>query len=102
MLLKAFTTCVPGILDCISFIKELLGVVKNYSTPFTGGASAMELVVSITTFPSKLFLSASSIALILTEPLVASTMMSANFTVSAKVPVNPLSLAAFYFNNSSF
>lgn len=37
ILLKAFTTCVPGILDCISFNNELLGVVKNCSTPFTGG-----------------------------------------------------------------
>jgi len=60
--------------------------VKYLSTPFTGGASAIGLLVSMTVFPSSLPVPTPRSASSTTLPFTASTMISPKDAVSAKVP----------------
>ena len=60
------------------------------NTPFTGGASAIGLVASMTVFPARFDSPAARSASAATVPLTARTTRSANCAASAKPPTRPL------------
>ena len=62
-------------------------VVKNFRTPFSGGASAMGFVASITVLPARSFASHSRTAASAPVPFTASTTSSAQAATSLCVPV---------------
>src|SRR4029450_8694656 len=51
---KAFTKCASGNSRCNRSMSDSSRVVKNFKTPFCGGASAIGLVVSMTGLPARL------------------------------------------------
>ena len=85
--LKAFTSLAAGNSPCRRSISESSSVVKNFSTPFTGGASAIGFVTSMTVLPVTLFAPAARKASAATDPFTARTTTSPNFAVSAKLPM---------------
>src|SRR3954467_13017163 len=85
-LLNAFTRRASGNAACSRSSRDAFGPVKYCSTPSTGGASAIGLVVSITPFPSPLAAPASRNASSAALPLTASTRRSPHAATSANVP----------------
>src|ERR1700691_971878 len=83
--LKALTRCAPGNALCNCSSSDWSRLVKNFNTPFCGGASAIGLVASMTGLPARLIASADFSALAAALPLTASTTTSPNFAASAKL-----------------
>ena len=83
---KAFTNRAPG--ACLSrrSRSDSSSVVKKRNTPFSGGAAAIGLVVSMTVLPSRFSAPQSSSADSAPAPLTANTTRSPNFAASAIVP----------------
>src|SRR5437763_15536809 len=98
---NAFTNLTWGAFFCSRSRSDESSVVKNRSSPFSGGAdSEIGFVVSSTTLPfspSPQSDRASSAA----APLTASTSTSPNCAASANVPVDALAPAPF-FQSASF
>src|SRR5574340_477746 len=88
--LKALTKRTAGNSRCRRSIKDSSRVVKNFSTPLVGGASAIGFVASMTGFPARLAAPAERSASAATVPLTANTISSANFAASTNVPTRPL------------
>ena len=61
--------------------------VKYCKTPFTGGASAIGFVVSMTVLPLRLAMPAAFSAASAAVPLVARTTISPNFAASSNEPI---------------
>src|SRR5215510_8152371 len=72
--------------------------VKNFNTPFTGGASAIGFVASITVFPDRLDSPAARSASAATVPLTARTTSSANSAAWAKPPRRPFGFCVGQFS----
>src|SRR6266487_6413909 len=86
IILKAFTNLASGNNFCKSSIRDLSRLVKNFNTPFSGGALVIGLVVSMTILFEKFSFPAWVTTFSAASPLTASTIKSANFAVSAKDP----------------
>ncbi len=82
---KAFTKWAAGTLACKRSRRESPGPVKNGITPFTGGPSAMGLLVSMTVLPARAP-AQDSAAATAPVPFTAITTSSPNRAASAKVP----------------
>src|ERR1700677_2211088 len=85
-LLNALTKCAAGNAFCSCSISESLTLVKNDSTPLTGGPPPIGLQASITILPAKFSAPESCAASIAADPATASTTTSANFAASAFEP----------------
>src|ERR1017187_9601744 len=85
-LLKALTTCASGAAAWTRSPSDSFRPVVNTSTPSTGGASAIGLVVSITVLPARLAGRASAMASSAARPSVVKTTSSPNCAVCSKVP----------------
>jgi hypothetical protein len=96
--LNAFTKRTPTNSRCNRSNSESSCVVKNFNTPWSGGASAMGLVASITILPVGAATPAAFTASTAPVPLTASTASSANFAASAKLTARPWD---FYLPNQS-
>src|SRR6185437_15606468 len=83
--LSALTKRTCGNSRCSRSRSESSRVVKNFNTPFTGGASASGLVASITGLPARLDGPAARTMAAAAVPLTARTPTSANFAVSSGV-----------------
>ena len=97
---NAFTNRASGEASWSRSMSDSFGPVNRRSTPFTGGASAIGFVVSITVFPAspapEAFTAASAAV-----PFTASTTIPPNAAVSANVPIEALA-PAFAFQSASF
>src|SRR5579863_4709432 len=83
--LYALTKCASGTAACNCSISDRSRLVKNLSTPLTGGASAIGLVASMTGLPARFAAPAILSTSAATVPLTASTTISPNFAASAKL-----------------
>src|ERR1039457_1025227 len=68
-------------------------LLKNFSTPFSGGASSIGLVASITVLSVRLFGPAERSAEDAALPFTASTTISPNAAAAPNVPVAPFGFA---------
>lgn len=84
--LNAFTKFTFGCAAWRRSISDSSRLVKNFSTPFTGGAAAMGLVGSITVLPASVSPPASSSTSSAMVPFTASTTISPNLAASANEP----------------
>jgi hypothetical protein len=98
--LNAFTKWASVNSRCSISINESSRLVKNFSTPLPGGASAMGLVVSIIGLPDKFFLPAKSSTSFAAEPLTAKTTTSPKAAAYWKLPIFPSGL--FEIQSASF
>src|ERR1017187_6637850 len=91
--LKAFTKCAPENSCCNCSMCDSLMLLKNFSTPSSGGASSIGLVASTTVLPARLFAPAARSAEDAALPFTARTTNSPNAAAAANVPVAPLGFA---------
>ena len=98
---KAFTKRASGARSWSCSISDRSRVVKNRSTPFTGGASAIGFVTSITVFPARASAPARSMTDAAADPFTARTTNSPLLAASAKLPTEAFA-PAFAIQASSF
>ena len=96
--LNALTSLAPGNSRCRRSMSDSSRLVKNFNTPFTGGASAIGFVTSMTGLPDRLEAPATRSASALADPLTARTTSSPNFAASPKLPTLPFG----FFPSQSF
>ena len=88
--LKALTNFAPANSRCSRSTSASSRLVKTRSTPFTGGASAMGFVASMTGLPDRFEAPAARRASALAEPLTARTTKPPKLAASPKLPTFPL------------
>src|ERR1051325_6601921 len=92
--LNAFTKRAAGNSRCNCSISDSSRVVKNCSTPWLGGASAMGLVASMTGLPARLDDPAPCSASAEAAPLTARTTTAPNWAASLKLPTRARGFSA--------